>query len=230
MEKITICTSWDAKGRYTADFVNRLYNSCRRNTTHGFDFVLFAGANVRGKEDQINKEIIIVQTDLEYWWSGMLFWMHRPPRVATKTKLFFDLDVVIVGSLDTLINWPSNHCYSRDWQGDTMPKGQENEVNPGVSLIRDGADSYVWDEYVKAGMPDWNPKQKTKDIKSLRMAAQGIINDKQRGYDLFPETVCSSYKYKVRKEGLSKDCITVHFHGTPLQDDVNDYWVKEHWR
>ncbi|HPD57716.1 MAG TPA: hypothetical protein PKW17_10790 [Smithellaceae bacterium] len=49
MDKVTICTSWDAKGRYTADFVNRLYNSCRRNTTHDFDFVLFAGADVRAE-------------------------------------------------------------------------------------------------------------------------------------------------------------------------------------
>jgi hypothetical protein len=228
MDKVTICTSWDGKDYYPAEYVERLYRSVYRNTSVPFDFVLFAGPDV--KDGQFGEDIFVVQTGKSYWWPGMFFWMKNPPGVQTRTKLYIEIDVVIVGSLDTLINWPSNHCYSRDWQGDTMPKGQENEVNPGVSLIRDGADSYVWDEYVKAGMPDWNPKQKTKDIKSLRMAAQGIINDKQRGYDLFPETVCSSYKYKVRKEGLSKDCITVHFHGAPLQDDVNDYWVKEHWR
>ena len=227
MDKVTICTSWDAKGRYTADFVNRLYNSCRRNTTHDFDFVLFAGADVRGKEDQLNKEIIVVQTDLEYWWPGMLFWMHRPPRVGTKTKLFFDLDVVIVGNIDKIIEWPSFHCYSTDWPPVMAPPGHEADANPGFTLLREGADSYVWDEYVRADMPNYNPAG---ERGALPMAAQGIINDSGKDYDLFPYHLCPSYKLYVQKRGLPEGCVAVHFHGAPLQDDVNESWVKEHWR
>jgi hypothetical protein len=156
--------------------------------------------------------------------------MKHPPGVQTKTKLFIDLDVVIVSPLDTLINYQSEHCYSRDWQGNTIPKGREDDVNSGISLIRNGADSYVWDEYVKAGMPNWSPLEKTPGHKILRMAVQGIINSKKCSYDLFPENICASYKYTVKNRGLPKDCVTVHFHGRPKQHEAKDEWIIEHWR
>jgi len=230
MDKVTICTSWDGNGVYTADFVNRLHSSCLRNTTYDFDFVLFAGAGVEGKQSLLNKEIKIVQTGLNYWWQGMLFWMKRPPRVKTATKLFLDLDLVITGSLDVLLNWPSDYCYSRDWHGDNIPAGGETDANPGVTLIRNGEGSYVWEEYVRAGMPNWNHII-DKKRGSLPMAAQGIINEKKKEhpFDLFPANLCTSYKLKA-KNGLPPESVTVHFHGRPKQNEVNDEWVKENWR
>ena len=228
MDKVTICTSWDGKDYYPAEYVERLYRGVCRNTTVPFDFVLFAGPDVKG--GQFGEDIYIAQTGKSYWWPGMFFWMKNPPGVQTKTKLYIEIDVVIVGNLDTIIKWPSDHCYSRDWQGTTMPRGRENEANPGVALIRGGADSYVWDEYVKAGMPNWNPHDKAAAKSPLRMAAQGIINEKKQTYDLFPEDICASYKYKVKKEGLPPDCVTVHFHGRPGPHEVGEQWVKDNWR
>ena len=226
MDKVTICTSWDGKDYYSAEYVEKLYAACLRNTSYPFNFVLFAGADV--KAGSFGKGITVVHTELSYWWPGMLFWMKRPPRVKTKTKLFIDLDVVIVGNLDTIIEWESDHCYSTDWPPVMAPPGRERDANPGLSLIRDGADSYVWDEYVKAGTPNWNPFEKGRG--ALPMAAQGILNDGAKDYDLFPYHLCPSYKLYVKEYGLPKDCVAVHFHGRPKQDDFNDSWVKDNWR
>jgi len=224
MDKVTICTSW-AGNIYSGDYVNRLYNACKRNTSHDFDFVLFAGAGV--PLDHLDKNIIIVQTELSYWWPGMLFWMPRPPRVATKTKIFIDLDVVIVGNLDIIIEWPSVHCYSTDWPPVMAPPGHERDANPGFSLLRNGNDSYVWDAYVNEDMPNYNPAG---ERGALPMAAQGIINDTGQDYDLFPYQICPSYKLYVQKHGLPDGCVAVHFHGAPLQGEINESWVKENWQ
>lgn len=220
MEKVTICTSWGGE-YYTADYVNRLYRSCIRNMARPFDFVLLAGPSVR--KESLKPEVKIIETGLPYWWAGMVFWS------LSGTRLFLDLDVVVVGPLDRLFEVDSSFCCSRDWASWNAPAGRENEANPGVTLLRGDAGLWVWDEYVKAGKPAWNPLDDTIDKSPCNMAAQGIINERG-GVDLYPQEVCASYKFTVKKTGLPKECVTVHFHGQPKPHDCGEAWVNDHWK
>lgn len=222
MEKVTIYTGWGGE-YYTADYVNRLYHSCVRNMSRRFNFVLLAGPDVSG--GTLDSNIKIIDTGLPYWWAGMVFWS------LTGTRLFLDLDVVVVGSLDRLFDVNSECCCSRDWSTYShIPSGHEKDANPGVSLVRGDAGAWVWDEYVKCGKPVWNPQDRSVDHTPCSMAAQGILNDDPGRVDLFSQDVCASYKYTVKKIGLPKECVTVHFHGQPKPHEVADQFVKEHWR
>lgn len=222
MEKVTICTGWGGE-YYTADYVNRLYHSCVRNMSRPFDFVLLAGPDVSG--GTLDSNIKIIDTGLPYWWAGMVFWS------LSGTRLFLDLDVVVVAALDRLFDAESNLCCSRDWSTHSyIPSGHENDANPGVSLIRGDAGLWVWDEYQKAGKPIWNPQDRSIDHSPCHMAAQGIINDHRGRVDLFPQEVCASYKYTVKKIGVPPGCVTVHFHGQPKPHECGESWVKECWK
>ena len=222
MEKGMIYTGWGGEF-YTAEYVNRLFRACLRHMTRPFDFVLLAGPSVR--KEALDSKIKIIETGLPYWWAGMVFWS------LTGTRLFLDLDVVVVGSLDSLFDVDSECCCSRDWSTHSyIPSGHENDANPGVSLIRGDAGLWVWDEYQKAGKPIWNPQDRSIDHSPCHMAAQGIINDHRGRVDLFPQEVCASYKYTVKKIGVPPGCVTVHFHGQPKPHEVADQFVKEHWR
>lgn len=217
-----IYTGWGGEF-YTAEYVNRLFRACLRHMTRPFDFVLLAGPSVR--KEALDSKIKIIETGLPYWWAGMVFWS------LTGTRLFLDLDVVVVGSLDSLFDVDSECCCSRDWSTHSyIPSGHENDANPGVSLIRGDAGLWVWDEYQKAGKPIWNPQDRSIDHSPCHMAAQGIINDHRGRVDLFPQEVCASYKYTVKKIGVPPGCVTVHFHGRPKPHEVSDEWVKEYWR
>jgi len=220
-ERITIGACWDGRDYYPVDYIHRLYNSVLRNTTHPFDFVLNIGPLAEKRRNEIDPRIRIIQTGLPYWWSGMQFWALSPDGVETDTLLYLDLDVVILGSLDDIIEFPSDQAYMRDGV----------KTNVSASLLRCGAGWRVFDEYVRAGMPQWDPLTPPSN-RLLPLAAQSILDDPKYGrkYDFFPENWVCSYKLKVRKSGMPDDCRIVVFHGRPKPHECSEPWIKENWR
>lgn len=231
--EITIGSCWDGRGFYTVEYVNRLYNSCVRNTTIPFDFVLYVGpgAEEPGRMDGINPAIRVIQTGLPYWWSGFVFWQKDPPGIETPSILYLDLDQVILGSLDDLILYPSNQAYMKGYPKHACPKGSERDTCVSTSLLRAGAGHKVWDEYCALGKPQWDP-WKPPANRALPVGCQSILDDPKQGikYDLFPEEWICSYKLQVLQRGLPDDCRIVAFHGRPKPHEVADEFVKEHWR
>lgn len=231
--EITIGTCWDGGDYYSVDYVNRLYRACRRNTTIPFDFVLYVGpeAEKPGRCAGIDRAIRIVPVGLPFWWCGMPWWMKNPPGIYTGSILYLDIDQVIVGSLDDLILYPSNHAYMKDYPSFACPPGLENDACVSTSLIRNGAGALIWEIYEKAGKPIWNPLAGTGQ---LPMACQGIVNDPNHYIekDLFPENWVCSYKLWVLKKGLPEDCRIVSFHGRPKPHEVLgcESWVRENWK
>lgn len=232
-EKITIGACWDGSSYYSPEYINRLYRACLRNTEHPFDFVLYAGlfTYMPAATAALDPRIRIEQNDLPYWWCGMPFWMENPPGIETRTLLYLDLDVVIVGSLDDLIEYPSDHAYMKDYPAARCPAGLENDGNASASLIRNGAGAAIWEGYVAAGKPTWSPLLPPVGRK-LPLAVQTILNDPAGPvpHDVFPEAWVASYKLHVLQNGLPEDCRIISFHGHPKPHDVDFPWVKENWK
>lgn len=230
MGKVSIVTSWCGGKAYSVEYVNRLYRACLRNMSREFDFILYAGLEAEKSRGDLDAAIEFVPVELLYWWGGMRFWQDPAPGIKTDARLFLDLDVVVVGNLDVLFDTASAFCCSRDWTAQNAPDGHVNDANPGVTLLRGNAGAWVWDEYERAGMPQWDPMDPEVDHSPCHMAAQGIINSGKYGQvDLFPTDLCASYKYTVKKHGLPPGCVTVHFHGHPKPHEVDEGWVKSCW-
>lgn len=227
-EKVTIGACWDGRDYYPAKYVNILYASVCRHTTIPFDFVLYIGPEAINKCRLLNPKIRTVQTGMHYWWSGMNFWRADAPGITTEKLLCLDIDQVIIGSLDDIINYPSDHCYMKDYPSHACPSGKEKDACVAVTLLKKGAHARVWEEYVRAGMPQWDPLNIPRHA-PLRMAAQGLVNDLKLDKDLFPEKWIISYKLWAAKKNIPEDCRIVSFHGRPKPHEVDMPWVKEHW-
>lgn len=230
MDKVTIVTNWDGSNYYSPEYIHRLFRACARNITGPFDFVLYAGPDAEKRRSEIDARIKFVPVGLPYWWSKGCLWQFPTPGVETDTRLFIDLDIVVTGSLDDLLKWPSDFCCSRDYPPGIAPHGHVNDANDGVTLLRGNAGAWIWDEYVKAGKPVWNPMDPNIDHSPLPLAEMQIINEHPGCCDLFPADLCASYKLTVKKYGLPAGCRTVHFHGRPKQHEVDEPWIKENWR
>ena len=232
---ITIGACWDGRDYYPPEYVNILFRSVSRHTTLPFDFVLYVGpeAEKPGRTASIDPAIRIIPIGRPAWWSGMSFWMNVPPGVRTESLLYLDLDLVIIGSLDDLIEYPSMHAYMKDYPTHCCPSGLEGDANASVSLIRRGAGAKVWEEYVNQGMPTWDPLAPPSG-RALPLAVQSIVNDHGKGIQkaLFPENWVASHRLQVVPRGLPEDCRIVSFHGRPKPHEVLDRepWVKENWR
>ncbi len=231
---VTIGACWDGRDYYPVEYVNRLYRACVRNTTHPFEFVLYIGpeAELPGKLDALDPAIRTVPTGLPYWWGGFVWWMKEPPGITTPTVLYLDLDQVIVGSLDDLIEFPAEQAYMKGYPSHDCPAGMERFTCVSTSLIKNGAGHKVWDEYVALGMPTWNPLEPPPG-RALPIGCQSILDDRKYGidYELFPEAWVASYKLEVRAKGrLPDDCRIVAFHGQPKQAAcLHEAFVRENW-
>jgi hypothetical protein len=223
--KVTVATCWNQSPVYPVEYVNKLYSAVTKNTSLSVEFVLYTENKTTG----VNKNIAVIKTGLPYWWSGMRFFQKNAPEINPDCALFLDLDVVIVGSIDDLLLYPSDFCFMKDYPSVNCPHGHERDANTGVTLMRNFAGAPVWDEYVKAGIPIWNPAGN--EDKRLPLAAQGLINDLNIKRDLFPENWVCSYKlHEVGRKGLPDDCRIVHFHGRPKQHEVSDEFIERCWR
>jgi hypothetical protein len=230
-KQITIVACWDGGDYYPPVYVNRLFSACKRHMTVPFDFVLYAGPLAERPEriSAIDPGIRVVFTGLPSWWCGMPAWQKNPPGVLTDSILYMDLDQVIVGSLDDIVHHPSDHCYMMDYPPDQCPPGHEHDGNCTVALIRNGAGHEVWDEYVRQGMPQWDPLAPPAN-RACPLAAQGILNDLKIRHDLFPHEWVVSYKMVVRHKGIPAGCKSVAFHGRPKMHECNEKWIVENWR
>lgn len=230
-EEITVGCVWDGSDYYGPEYVNRLYASVLRNTTVPFEFVLYAGPWVREKLGELDPRIRVVHIGLPYWWSAMYFWKPDPPGVNTSDVLYLDLDQVITGDLDPIFRFPSDHAYMKDYPADACPNGCEAHGCASTALIRNGAGAAVWGEYVRAGMPQWNPLE-AKPARPMPMGVQTVLNEEKFGarFDVFPENWVVSYRIWTKRKGIGGGVKIVAFHGRPKPHEVDDKWVKEHWR
>jgi len=231
-KQITIVTNWDGGSTYPMDYVNRLYRAVRRNLSIPFDFVLHIGPDAEkpGRLNGLDAAIQPVPVGLPSWWSSVAAFQKNPPGVNTASLLFLDLDIVVVGSLDDLVNYPADLALMKDYPAAHCPSGCENDGNTGITLIRNGAGEKVWLEYVRHGMPTWSAIAPP-PARALPLATMTIINDPRNKIEktLFPENWVCSYKLSVMKRGLPDDCRIVHFHGRPKPHQVDEPFVRENW-
>lgn len=230
MNPISITVGWSGDNRaYFLEDVNRLYRGVKRNTTVPFEFVLLAGreAQLPGRLDGLEAGIRVIESPYHFMWTGF---KALEPGVIDGDLLTLGLDVVIVGSLDDIINYPSEMAMMRDYPSHYPCKASErDDVNCEVMLLRNGKQKLIFDAWRDAGRPMWDERVPV-DKRVWPMAQQGWINDtKPFPVDLFPEDWIISYKLTAKPYGLPKDCRMVSFHGDPKMGRVQDEWVKENW-
>ena len=229
--EITIAAGWSGDALYSLDDVNKLIRGVRRNTTIPHEFILYAGTEARkpGRLDGLEPGVTVIPSEYPSWWVGMKGCdPDNRPWIKTDSIFSMGLDCVIVGSLDDLINFPSNLAAMKDYPSHSCPKGMENDCSLDVTLFRDNADRPLWNEYVRVGKPTWD--MRVSAGKEFNMCAQGWINTTRSVHvDLFPENQVISYKLGVKDRGLPPDCRIVSFHGRPKPRDVQESWLTEHW-
>lgn len=228
---ITVCTCWDGRAFYPPEYVNILLSMVKRNLHIPFEFVLLAGPEVENRASELNPEISIVPTGLPYWWGKLWMYKADTPGINTDRILYLDLDIVITGDLGDIVDIQSDFTGFKDYPADSCPPGHKNDLNTSVVLLKRGARPEVWNEYVAAGMPQWEPFSKNRG--RLSLAEMSIINSRENPvkHDLIPEKWVKSYKlHKMKERGLPPDCRIAVFHGRPKPHEVSDSWVKENWR
>jgi hypothetical protein len=222
--------------KYSSEYVNRLYNMCKRWCSLDFKFVCLTD-----NADQLNSDIIVlpIPSGLSGWWCKP--YMYNKDLPIQGTILYMDLDVVLSANIDKLITYQPNHwCTIRDFTRAMRPKWPR--YNSSIVRFKTGELDFVWDNYIK------NPVA----IQRQFFGDQDYLYDatyKKKGAMLYPDSWVQSWKWEVRKSRLLElnkakgtrkfqvvedvvprvECCVCVFHGDPNPHNCEDPWVKDNW-
>lgn len=234
-----VCVKWGDK--FSPHYVNTLFNMVKRNTTISHRFVCLT-ENPDGLNSDM--DIIPLEQGFEYCWTKLELF-KRDIFTNEECCLYFDLDVVITDTIDDLItfknhrkfiglyDWYStrkNPCYNssvmRFW-------GNFNTDIHRTLIAKLSDNSARWGREYDAYL-DTNDKVVLWEGDKRYGSDQEWISDvvyprRVLKKNSFPRKWIRSYKKHGRKK-LPKECKVMVFHGFPKPHEVDDDYVKEHWR
>ena len=232
MKKTIVCLKWGEK--YSPQYVNVLYNMCKRHCTIPFDFVCLT-ENPTG----LIKEIIVKplpKDPLHGWW--MKPFVFSQANNFEGDVLFLDLDLVIYDNINKLWEYSeSDFMIIRDFTRSTNHNW--NKFNSSVFKFTAKNYYWIWDDFIK-------------DYKKIIYKNHGdqdyLFTLLQARAKCWPDNWIQSYKWEMRDRNdirviqgkrnfanvknpdiPTDGCIAV-FHGEPNPHDVKDPWVIENWK
>jgi len=234
-----VCVKWGSK--FSPHYVNTLYNMVNRNITIPHRFVCLTE-----KPDGLNSNIDIVdiEQDFEYCWTKLE--IFKPDIFSNEAVcLYLDLDVVITDNIDDLITFKTDHTFIGlyDWyctrrfphyNGSVMRFYGNINSDINSSLIKKLEDGTVrWGREYDAYLGSNDKPVLWEGEKRYGSDQEWITNCVYTRRELkknsFPKKWIRSYKKHGRKR-LPKECKVMVFHGFPKPHEVDNDYVKEHWR
>jgi hypothetical protein len=198
------------------EYIQRLRDGVRRNLPRPFRFVVFSDRDLK-----IDGVETLPLDPRMFRWNLQKMVMYSPEAGLAGKVLALDLDVVVTGPLNDLITYkaPFITCeaaYKKNWCGGSVigfrpPYGQDEFWKPLEE------DREFWEYYSRGSERCY-----------YNMRFSCMQKPPKFWQDRFPGQIVS---YKVDCEnGLPEGARIVRFHGKPRPHQVNDLWVKEHWR
>lgn len=197
--------------KYPDYYVQRLKREVAKNLTIEHEFLCLSDRQIQGITT------VTPPNDLPGWWQKVNLFSGE---VSRTLNAYFDLDVVITGSLDSLVDLyvktsfacPLNWAQSGHGGCQSSVMLWKNNYNiRQVYDLFDHKDAH-WPPVNKPGVL-WGDQEWITHLRDTSRIHVNPIN---------PDWV-KSYKYHCRN-GLPGDCRVVVFHGEPKPAEVNESW------
>ena len=197
---IRICTVY-FEGKYTPDYVEKLYNSLKRNCTLPFEFICYSD-NPNVKADKIIPLPNPKYTDIKKHWHKITFFS---PMFAGQEPgddmIIMDIDQVIVGNVDHIIGRPvgENELLSyKKWWGftsDWLP------LNGGFYKFKSGGKcKNLWDKF-RENPEYWQLKYfKSMVVHYKYFGEQNFVQNRLKEFDIKLLTVPGQHVCKITSD------------------------------
>lgn len=232
-KKYLVCLKHGAK--YGPEYVNKLYNMTKRNSTIDFEFVCFT-ENPSGINENITIKPLPVITNINGWWYKPMFF--NPKLGLNGTILFMDLDLIVFRNIDRLWTYKTGQfIILQDFNRYAVKN--YTKFNSSVFRLTTGQHSNVYNEFIKN--PSVNSRRFHGDQDWIRFQIKN-------GYEFWPNDWIQSYKWEMRNKPqmtrdpkghrnfttpgdpvIKKDTAIAVFHGDPNPHNCIDPWCAQNW-
>ncbi len=239
-----VCIKWGT--RYGVDFLNRLASMIKRNTKRPTRLVCFTD-NAVGADPWIEiaplPAINIPERVAWTPWRKLSLWQY-PLHDLSGDVLFFDLDVVVTGSVDEFFDFePGRFCVAKNWTQPRSRVGNTSVYRFPVEKMR-----AIFNDF------DRDPEAILKRFRIEQQYISAVVDDMV----FWPQAWCVSFKHSlmppwplnfVMPPKLPAETKLVAFTGKPDPDEARDGiwpvkaawkrlykhvrptpWITEHWR
>jgi hypothetical protein len=227
-----VCLKWGNK--YSAEYVNKLYNMVKRNLTIDYEFVCFT-EDRKGIDPNIRIEKLPT-LPVSGWWYKPWFLSNELP--ITGTLLFLDLDVVVFKNIDYLFTYKpeKNFCIIRDFNRHV--RKQWDRMNSSVFRTHIGSQQQIY-EHFKLSTPN--------TIRKFQ-GDQDFMYKYIKDFVFWPDEWIQSYKWEMRNKTdlgivngkrnfiklgfptIKPETSIAVFHGDPNPSVCQDTWVVDNWK
>lgn len=215
---LTVCCVLRSGGRYNAEWVRKLHDGVARNLSLPHRFVCLSDVDVPC-------ERLPLVEGWPGWWSKISLFRYG---LFVGPVLYFDLDSVIVGSLDAIASHEHRFTMVHEYY--------RPHLFCSTAMAWHGDYSFVYDAF--AADPNGLMDQYDHRLPGGRIGDQAFIEDQLQAdgveidtfRDLFGERSIASYKVHSCEKAPPKDAAVVAFHGLPKPSDLTTGWVPQVWR
>jgi hypothetical protein len=238
---LVACVKWGTK--YPAYYVNRLRNMVARHLSVPHEFVCLTD-----DATDLDPGITVqpLPSGLDGWWNKIA--LFKPGTFAPKALvIYFDLDVVIVGPLDFLLDCPSDLTISHDAL-------RPNHINSSIMVIRPERNVDIYTSFAADPLAIISRYRGDQDfIEVCRPNVRLLPREKIRSFKLETDSNAWWWLRKIGLRGLSRRlsappwlvasipdfASVIVFHGPPKPEDVirspfGPYkrapYIAQHWR
>jgi len=187
-------------GDYTAKYVQKLYDCVIKHSSLPIDFYCFTNS-----EEELPGTKVLLQHNLPGWWSKIEMFKLFQGRVV-----YFDLDTIIVGNIDSLLNYSGPMAMLKDFCNPELASGVMAWNSP-LQIIYRKAMAQI--DHIRSHPREWDQK-----------LIAGTLADAKWNIDII-QNIVKTYSYKLHcQECIPEDASIVCFHGHPRPHEVN--WLN----
>ena len=190
--------------KYGPEYVNRLYRAVDKHLTIDHEFVCLTD-DPQGLECEAAYDM----SGLPGWWAKMrLFDPHSGLRISRHKMLYFDLDTIILDSINFMGEYEGEFAILRDFY---RPHG----YGSGVMILAPWFGGKIWDEF---------SDEPFANMKRFPNGDQHFIESVYGGASLLQDFWPGEFiSYKCHcSQGVPDGAAVLSFHGTPKNHDLHE--------
>lgn len=231
-KKYVVCLKWGDK--YSAEYVNNLYNMVKRNCTLDYEFICFT-ENTNGIDPNITTRPL-PKLMLTGWWYKP--WFFSNELNLQGTLLFLDLDLIVFENINKFFFYDEDKDFVIIRDFNRINRSNWDRINSSVFRLKIGARKDQYHEFIN----------NRSNITKRMHGDQDWMYRYCKPYHYWPEEWVQSYKWEMRGRQhlgmingqrdfiddlppkILQDTSIAVFHGKPDIHTCSDEWPKKHWR
>jgi len=214
-----VCVRWGEK--YSLDYVYALRSMVKRHLSLPHTFTCYTEPKWIDNCREPRVKFEWLPGHYEGWWSKIELFK---PGLITGPTLYIDLDMLIVQSIDWIVDYLDADLAAIENWGSRKHEGPlyEDEISSAFMIWNGrGATDEIFERFTPADIRRLSPHGDQTFITEVMRGRVTLIQQ---------ERICSFKRHCREAGGPPERASVVAFHGTPRPHEVDDAWVKQAWR